>query len=175
MSDPEDEDEQDDLLDEIAIGAPADPEAWPGAEPKQAAFLTALVICAGHKSEAAKAARIARRLHYKWHEEDANYRKLFASASTQAGELLQDEARRRAFRGVRKPVWWQGTKCGHELVYSDSLIQFLLRGEFPEKYRERHQVEHTGLIGIEERLNAGRKRVAQRKKNAGNPPTGRDS
>lgn len=138
MSDFED-DEIDDDLDEVAVGAPADPEAWPGAQAKQSAFLTALVICAGHKGEAAKAARIARRLHYKWIDEDANYRLLFKQAKRMSAEVLQDEARRRAFRGVRKAIWWQGNKCGHELIYSDSLIQFLLRGEFPEMYREHHQ------------------------------------
>ena len=140
-------DEIDDELDEVAVGLPSDPDAWPGAQPKQAAFLTALVICAGHKGEAAKAARVARRLHYKWRDEDENYRQLFARAVLQAGEVLQDEARRRAFRGVRKAIYWQGEKCGYELVYSDSLTQFLLRGEFPEKYRERQQTEITGVNG----------------------------
>lgn len=135
------EDEQDDLLDEIAIGAPADPEAWPGAEPKQAAFLTALVICGGHKGEASKAARVARRLHYKWLETDENYKLLYALAKKMAGHVLADEARRRAFRGCRKAIYWQGTRIGSELVFSDSLMQFLLRGEFPEKYRERFQAK----------------------------------
>lgn len=136
MSDPEEQDEHDDLLDEIAIGMPADPEAWPGAEPKQAAFLTAFVICAGHKTEAAKAARIARRLHYKWHEHDKNYQKLFVEADKMAGDVLLDEATRRAHKGVRKAIYWQGNKVGFEMVYSDSLMLALLRSRFPE-FRER--------------------------------------
>jgi hypothetical protein len=132
----QDEDEQDDLLDEIAIGAPADPEAWPGAQPKQAAFLTAFVICASHITEAAKAARIARRLHYKWLKEDENYPKLFEEADKMAGDVLLDEAKRRAYKGVRKAIYWQGTKVATEIVYSDSLMLALLRARFPE-FRER--------------------------------------
>ena len=126
-------------------GLPADPTIWPGAQAKQAAFLTALVICGGNKVKAARAARISRTLHYRWHRDDANYRGLFADAELQAAEILEDEARRRAHKGLREPVFWQGEICGYKQVYSDSLMQFLLRGAKPEKYRERHTV--TGKDG----------------------------
>lgn len=63
--------------------------------------------------------------------------------------------------GDPKPVMSDKPVCIRK--FSDSNLQFFLRGARPEKYRERHQVEHTGTVTIVERLQAGRKRAAQKK------------
>src|SRR5437763_16861692 len=111
------------------------------AETKKAEYHTALIVTVGNKLAAAEAASVSRSSHYKWIEADENYRTLFERAHKQAGEALEDEARRRAKEGVEEIVYFQGTPCGVKRVYSDSLMQFLLRGAFPERYRERHQVQ----------------------------------
>lgn len=135
MTDEEELDEQD-----VPAG-PADPSVWPGAEPKQAAFLTALVFSAGQKNKAAKLAVVARASHYRWLKESGTYRALFAEAMAQVVEVLEDECTRRAVNGVPKGIYFQGGKCGTEQVYSDGLMMFLLRGAAPEKYRERTELK----------------------------------
>ena len=129
-------DEEDEQLE-----APAEWPSWPGAQPKQAAFLTALVINGGQRNKAARAAKIARSTHYRWMELDTQYQALYGKAMVQATEVLEDEAIRRAKEGTSKPIFYQGMKVGSETVYSDGLIMFLLRGAAPEKYRERAEVK----------------------------------
>ncbi len=137
---------------------------WPGAEPKQAAFLTAYVTLGGRICRAARAARINRTMHYRWMKADANYKELFREAELQAADVLEAEAKRRALDGWYEPVYYQGEECGRVLRFSDGLMQTLLKGAKPDKYRERHEVEHTGTVNVIERLAAGRKRVAEAKK-----------
>jgi len=119
---------------------------WPGAQPKQAAFLTALVIYAGHKTKAAKAAKVSRSLTYRWLELDTNYQVLYARAQRQAFGVLEDEMVRRARDGVKKGVYFQGTLCGYETVYSDGLMMMLARAGDP-KYRS-STVDHRGAVDV---------------------------
>lgn len=114
-------------------------DAWPGAQPKQAAFLTALVISAGRVAKAARAAKINRATVYRWLD-DETFQQHYKRAMGQVTQVLEDEAIRRATDGVTKGIYYQGTKVGTERVYSDGLMQFLLRGAAPEKYRERSDV-----------------------------------
>jgi hypothetical protein len=61
-------------------------------------------------------------------------------------EMLEDEATRRAVKGVEKPVYQGGVLVGSITEYSDSLLSFALRGKNPKVYNtERH--EHTGADG----------------------------
>jgi len=74
-------------------------------------------------------------------------------------QALEDEATRRAFVGVEQPVFYKGEVCGSVLNYSDSLMQFLLKGGKPEKFKERTQNENTNFnVDLAERLEAARKR-----------------
>lgn len=75
-------------------------------------------------------------------------------------DVLEDEAVRRASKGVRKGVYYKGDRVATELEYSDSLLQFLLKARRPEKYRERQEVVHVGLDELAARIAAGRQRVA---------------
>lgn len=120
-------------------------EAWPGAQPKQAAFLTALVNCGGVRSKAAKAAKVARATYYRWLKVDPNFSGLYEDAMVQAGHLLEDAATQRCLDGVPKGIYFKGEKVATEVTYPESMHMFLLRGIFPEKYRERAEV--TGKDG----------------------------
>jgi hypothetical protein len=138
---------------------------------KQRAFLAAFETCASI-TKAAKAATMDRALHYDWLITDPEYLGRFEAAKTRAGEVLEDEAVRRAHDGVLEPLVYQGQfqyktrdkqiqredgtveivqeQHGKPLAirkYSDGLLQFLLRGFKPEKYRDRGQVELTGANG----------------------------
>lgn len=143
--------------------------------PKRGAFLAAYVRTASI-TKAARAARIERRLHYNWLADDPEYPKLFAAAQTEAAQILEDEAIRRAHEGVLKPLTYKGQfsyktrprkdangavikdKDGRVQVeeygaplaireYSDGMMMFLLRGFLPAKYRENSSVELSGPGG----------------------------
>jgi len=60
-------------------------------------------------------------------------------------EALEAEAFRRAVKGVKRDIFWQGGVCGTETVYSDMLLTFLLKGAKPEKYKERVASENVNL------------------------------
>jgi len=109
-------------------------------------FLSALAQY-GNVSRAALYAGIERSTAYD--ERHANPE--FADDWEYALELgtsgLEDEAKRRAFEGVKKekPIYVRG-KLAHTLVeteYSDTLLIFLLKAHRPDKYRETVNQRHT--------------------------------
>lgn len=119
---------------------------------KRAAFLAAYRET-GTVKAAAKAAGIDRRTHYRWLEDPA-YAESFEDARQEAGEALEDEARRRAIQGVEEPVFYQGEVVGFRRRYSDTMLIFLMKGNLPEKYGERvqqsPQSDSSGPIGVVE-------------------------
>lgn len=111
--------------------------------PKKAAFLAAFAET-GNVTAAAKAADINRTLHYQWLETDTDYAKRFEEAREQAVERMEREALRRAIEGWEEPVFHKGEVCGTVRKFSDTLLIFLLKGNAPQKYRERHEVSGPG-------------------------------
>jgi hypothetical protein len=101
---------------------------------RQKAFLAAYVRT-GSITRAAQAVKMERVRHYQWLKEDAAYAKEFEAARTQAGELLEAEAIRRAMHGYEVPVFQGGKQVGVVTRYSDTLLIFLLKAARPEKYR----------------------------------------
>jgi hypothetical protein len=161
---------------------------------RKAAFLAAFSIT-GRLANAARAAKIERDMHYRWMQNDPDYPEAFAAAKAKAAQSWEDEAIRRAVEGVYEPNIHKGefvypllgyakkvdpetgeSKTDFDqpifgkkplgvMKHSDRLLEFLLRGNKPDTYRERGSVEVTGAGGgpieIVERLNAGRKRLAK--------------
>jgi len=139
---------------------------------KHKAFLKAFAAC-GSITKAAKAAKMDRGDHYEWMKKDPAYAEAFAAAVEQAASMLEDEAVRRAHEGIFEPNVYQGQFTyplkGFEInpetgkpdiskpiygkkplgviKYSDSLLQFLLKGLKPERYRDRVSAEVTGKDG----------------------------
>jgi hypothetical protein len=106
--------------------------------PKKEAFLAAYAVTCSI-SGAAKAARINRGTHYDWLQADPEYKAKFERAQEDAVQALEDEAIRRAYHGIEKPLTVAGKR---ELIreYSDTLLIFLLKGLRPAKYGERYDV-----------------------------------
>ena len=96
-------------------------------------FLQAYLRC-GQIAKAARAARIHETLHYYWKRTDPHYAAAFEEARDMAAQHLEDEAVRRALGG------------------SDVLLIFLLKGFMPEKYKDRHVVEHQGAVELLHKL-----------------------
>ena len=100
--------------------------------PKRA-FLQAYLRC-GQITKAARAAHIHDTMHYYWKKTDPHYAAAFEEARELAAQHLEDEAVRRALGG------------------SDVLLIFLLKGFMPEKYKDRHVIEHKGAVELLHKL-----------------------
>ena len=135
--------------------------------PKQTAFLAAFAQLAS-VTHAAEAAQINRREHYRWLPDPA-YAEAFAEAQQIAIESLEREARRRAVEGVEEPVFHNGRVCGTIRRYSDTLLIFLLKAAYPEKYRERVDVnaQVNVTVDVADRLVRARERERERLAQAG--------
>lgn len=92
-----------------------------------------------------EAAGVSRRAVYNWIEADKLFAAKFERAREIATDILEEEARRRALKGVEEPVFYQGQVVGSVQKYSDILIMMLLNGHRPERFKNRQ--EHTGKDG----------------------------
>lgn len=61
---------------------------------------------------------------------------------------LEAEAKRRAVTGVEKDVWYQGEVVGKEKVYSDKLLETLMKANDPDKYGNKSRVDTTTTINV---------------------------
>jgi hypothetical protein len=84
---------------------------------------------------------------YAWLKSDEAFRKAWDEAVELGTGALEDEAVRRAYHGVKKPVFYQGKKCGYIREYSDGMLWNLLKARRPEKYKDRVANEFTGKDG----------------------------
>lgn len=101
--------------------------------------------------EACKLTALSRRVVYVQREKDEEFAKAWEEAIEDAVDALEAEARRRAFKGVKKPVYQGGKRVGYIQEYSDTLLIFLLKGYRPKKYAEFHKLggEDGGPLKVE--------------------------
>mgnify|MGYP006303842671 CR=1 FL=1 len=105
----------------------------------------------GSIARSAKILKMSRTSHYRWsnpkhHLYDGEYVAAFEVAKKLTVDRLEAEARRRAVQGVEEPVFYKGEIVGYKLKYSDGLLKFLLKGNAPEKFKERGEQEHKGEL-----------------------------
>ena len=120
-------------------------------------FIAELCAC-GSVTAAARIACIDRSWAYKHATKDPEFAVAFAEAKSLGDLALEDEARRRALHGWDEPVIHQGRPqygfddiTGEKVAitirkHSDVLLIFLLKGAFPEKYKDRTAVDIAGSI-----------------------------
>ena len=106
----------------------------------------------GNVSAACLAGGISRTRMYQVRNEDEKFAELWNSAEEIAVDLMILEAKRRAQKGTRKPVFHQGRVCGHIKEYSDSLLMFLIKGKRPEYATERREIKAELMISHEKAL-----------------------
>ena len=70
------------------------------------------------------------------------------NALEEATDLLEAEARRRAFTGIDKPVFYKGKVVGSTKKYSGPLLMFLLEAHRPQKFRDGGKVEQPGATDV---------------------------
>lgn len=95
---------------------------------KRAAFLEALSL-SGSVTQAADAVGVDRTTPYKWRKADERFAAEWEAAFALGIDALEAELIRRAFAG------------------SDTAAIFLLKGNKPEKYKDRLAAEHSGPNG----------------------------
>lgn len=100
----------------------------------------------GNVTRACAAVGVSRASAYKTREEDEYFRELWADALEVFYDNLEEVAARRAQDGWDEPVYYKGAVCGTRRRYSDRLMEFLLRGGRPDKYKDRAEVQqhHSG-------------------------------
>jgi hypothetical protein len=103
----------------------------------------------GNVSQACRATDVPRRIAYRWKEEDEEFAVEWEEAKNDAGDALEQEARRRAVDGIAKPIWYKGEYVGSVHEFSDTLLIFLLKGAKPHKYADRFQGELTGGMNLQ--------------------------
>lgn len=113
---------------------------------RQADFLAQFMELAA-VSPACRKAKVPRRNIYLWLKTDPLFKEAFDEVVPIANAALEDEAVRRAYTGVIKPIYQGGKKVGSVKEYSDTLLIFLMKGRMPEKYKDRIANEHTGKDG----------------------------
>lgn len=109
-------------------------------------FLAILSECAS-VIESCRQTPLNRATVYRWRHADPEFRKAWDEAVELGTDALEDEAIRRAHKGVRKPVYQQGRRVGTVREFSDTLLIFMLKARRPSKYKDRGHVELTGSNG----------------------------
>lgn len=81
---------------------------------------------------------------------DAAFEEAFQEAAEAAGDMLEAEAVRRGKQGVKKNIYFKGEVVGEEIVYSDSLLQLLLKAAKPDKYADRSKqtIDQNVKVGV---------------------------
>lgn len=102
-------------------------------------FLAALAKL-GVVGYAVEKAKISRTSAYNLRESDDEFRAAWEVSLDQASDRLEKEALRRGHDGVKKPVFQGKELVGYIREYSDTLLIFMLKGNRPDKFRERYDV-----------------------------------
>ncbi len=98
-------------------------------------------------SRAALDAGVGRRAVYKERDASETFWEAWDDAIEEGLDYLEEEARRRAFEGTQKPIYYKGMKVGVVREFSDTLMIFLLKGRRPDVYGDRVKQEVTGKGG----------------------------
>lgn len=119
--------------------------------PKKAAFLAAYARC-GIIAYACRIADIDRKTYYNWCEHDDAFAVGAKLAYAEAGDYLEEVALQRATIGtsVVKEIWEGDVLVRREVSQqvSDTMLAMMLNGAKPEKYKQRHDIHHSGVPAV---------------------------
>jgi len=122
--------------------------AHPPIPPEKIREFLSLLADIGNVSKCCEALNICRQDLYIKREKNKTLAKQWDVAKKASIARLEDEAWRRAFEGIKKPLFYKGEqvkdKDGNpyfERVYSDTLMMHRLNAERPDKYHYRQQVD----------------------------------
>lgn len=85
---------------------------------------------------------------YDARESDPSFADEWDEAVSEYVDSLEQEADRRAYLGVDKPVFYKGDQIATTKEYSDTLMMFRLKALRPYVYRERQDLTVTGPVEV---------------------------
>ena len=101
----------------------------------------------GQLQRAAQEAGISSTTVREHQKHDVDFRTACDEAYGDFKEAIESEIMRRAIFGWEEPVYQQGVLAGTIRKYSERLLELLAKRHIPE-YKEKHEVTHTGTVGI---------------------------
>jgi hypothetical protein len=113
-------------------------------------FLAKLKSSHGNVAAACRAIKISRGAAYEHKKTDAD----FSAGWEEVLQSVYDEAEKelyvRSVKGWREAVWHKGEVVGYVIKKSDRLLEFFLKGNRAEKFRERLDLNahHTGNLDV---------------------------
>lgn len=108
----------------------------------------------GHSfRSAAEQAGIEADKPYIWQKSDEAFASALRVAEQVGTDLIEEEAYRRAVKGVEKPIYRGGEVVGHMADYSDAMLMFLLKARRPERYGGKASDKALDADALAERLN----------------------
>jgi hypothetical protein len=110
-------------------------------------YLAALPACFTVSAALTRAGATPRELA-RWREQSGEFLVREQDARNQLADRLEAEAIRRAFKGVRVPVYQGGLLAGYVTQFSDQLLTLLLKAMRPDKYRERSEVSVHPIVKV---------------------------
>ena len=108
---------------------------------KQVAFLCSYIESCGVMHRAVQAIQMSRATHYNWIKESETYALAFEVAQRYANENLLAIATDRAAFGTPEPHFYKEDVVGFVVKYPESLMITLLKGRFPDMFKERQEIE----------------------------------
>ncbi len=106
----------------------------------RARFLEALAS-SGNVLVACRVSGAKRATVYRYKDRFPAFRRAWDEAVEESTDALEAEARRRASKGVDKPIYYKGEKIDTVKEYSDTLLIFLLKAHRPEKFRDNYDIK----------------------------------
>lgn len=108
-----------------------------------AKFLELIANNGGIVFDAAKQLNISRTALYQRRKEDEGFKKAWGEAVDRGVDVIEDEAKRRALKGCKEAIYYEGKIVGYKMVKSDYCIGIVLKAHRPA-YRERHEITGPG-------------------------------
>lgn len=121
-----------DQFDLPAIGGSDPKTCAPAFADEQQALLSAIASGCTMRAAAVRAGVDLMTAHG-WLTDDS-FAAAFQAAEAAGTDVIEDEAFRRAVKGVEKPVYRAGEVVGHVADYSDTMLMFLLKARRPDRY-----------------------------------------
>ena len=102
----------------------------------------------GRVQESADVAGVARCTVHRVRKEDPVFSELYDDAHNQFRDKLEAEAYARAVDGWEEPVFQMGGEVGRVLKKSDRMLELMLKGHIPERYRDKAAAEFNVSGGV---------------------------
>lgn len=97
-------------------------------------------------AEAARRAGVHRSMPYQWAKRDLEFKRLMDEAENEAVDGIEKVAHNLATGAYTRMVVSAGKVLGEETIYSERMIELLLRARRPERYNQKQQIEHSGSL-----------------------------